>query len=110
MGRSLEPGRLDTAAWWNAPVLDAGGVDVTPALTWAAGLSGPLTEVHRLEGGWTSTAYTDRTGREPQPHFDVMDVVGFLPPLGRRGFFDDDRDATRRLEERLRAVMARPRG
>ena len=28
-------------------------------------------------------AYQRLTGREPQPYFDVMDVVGFLPPPGR---------------------------
>ena len=29
-------------------------------------------------------AYQRLTGREPQRYFDVMDVVGFLPPPGRR--------------------------
>lgn len=30
-----------------------------------------------------ASAYVARTGREPQPYYDVMDVVGFLPPPGR---------------------------
>lgn len=50
-------------------------------------------------------AYTDRTGREPEPYFDVMDIVGFLPPPGRVGFFDDGGMENRRLEDRLGAVM-----
>ena len=37
-----------------------------------------------------AAAYVDRTGREPQPYFDVMDIVGFLPPPGREGFIKDD--------------------
>ncbi len=55
-----------------------------------------------------ATAYVDRTGREPQPYFDVMDVVGFLPPPGREWFVQDDGERTR-LEERLRAVLDRAR-
>ncbi len=53
-----------------------------------------------------AAAYTARTGREPEPYFDVMDVVGFLPPPGRAGFLTADADR-RRLEERLRAVVDR---
>lgn len=46
-----------------------------------------------------AAAYVERTGREAQPYFDVMDVVGFLPPPGRDGFFKEDGKENRRLEE-----------
>ncbi len=51
--------------------------------------------------------YTERTGRVAQPYFDVMDVVGFLPPPGKKGFFDDAGSENRRLEDRLRTVLPR---
>ncbi|MBA8802298.1 aminoglycoside phosphotransferase (APT) family kinase protein [Nocardioides ginsengisegetis] len=51
-------------------------------------------------------AYARRAGREPQPYFDVMDVVGFLPPPGREGFVTDAGERLR-LEERLVAVLER---
>ena len=53
-----------------------------------------------------ATAYVARTGREPQPYFDVMDVVGFLPPPGKEGFITAG-DERRRLEERLATVLRR---
>lgn len=56
-----------------------------------------------------ATAYVERTRREPQLYFDVMDVVGFLPPPGKRGFFDEDAQENRRLEHRLRSVLGRMR-
>ncbi|GEP40522.1 hypothetical protein NPS01_41850 [Nocardioides psychrotolerans] len=43
-----------------------------------------------------------RTGREPQPFFEVMDVVGFLPPPGRRSFVTDAGELAR-LESWLRS-------
>ncbi|KRF34645.1 phosphotransferase family protein [Nocardioides sp. Soil805] len=52
-----------------------------------------------------AAAYTERTGRRPEPYFDVMDVVGFLPPPGRAAFFEDDGPENQRLEERLRSVL-----
>ena len=55
-----------------------------------------------------AAAYVDRTGREPQPYFELMDIVGFLPPPGREGFINDEKEQ-RRLEERLRVVMRRAR-
>lgn len=55
-----------------------------------------------------AAAYVDRTGREPQPYFDVMDIVGFLPPPGRAAFITDENEQ-RRLEERLRLVLRRVR-
>ena len=54
-----------------------------------------------------AVAYTQRTGQEEQPYFDVMDVVGFLPPPGKDGFFNEDGNENRRLEDRLRSVMQR---
>ncbi len=57
-----------------------------------------------------ATAYIERTGREAQPYFDVMDVVGFLPPPGKSGFFNEDGKENRRLEQRLHSVMVRMRG
>lgn len=51
-------------------------------------------------------AYVARTGREPQPYFDVMDIVGFLPPPGKEGFITAP-DERRRLEERLSSVLQR---
>jgi aminoglycoside phosphotransferase (APT) family kinase protein len=52
-----------------------------------------------------SAAYVDRTGRAPEPYFDVMDVVGFLPPPGRRIMLSPEQ--LPRLEQRLAAVLAR---
>jgi aminoglycoside phosphotransferase (APT) family kinase protein len=52
-----------------------------------------------------ATAYTDRTGRAAERYVEVMDVVGFLPPPGKAGFFDDAGPENRRLEDRLRSVL-----
>lgn len=54
-----------------------------------------------------ATAYAERTGQAAQRYFDVMDVVGFLPPPGIAGFFDEAGRENRLLEERLRSVMGR---
>ncbi|MEU4451744.1 aminoglycoside phosphotransferase family protein [Nocardioides sp. NPDC023903] len=51
-------------------------------------------------------AYVTTTGRPSQPYFDVMDVVGFLPPPGKTSFITDPADLVR-LERRLAAVMTR---
>lgn len=51
-------------------------------------------------------AYVAHTSREPQHYFDVMDIVGFLPPPGKEGFIKAT-DERRRLEERLSSVMSR---
>jgi aminoglycoside phosphotransferase (APT) family kinase protein len=51
-------------------------------------------------------AYVAVTGRAPQPYFDVMDVVGFLPPPGRPAMVVDPTER-RRLEARLVAVLDR---
>ncbi|SDJ98020.1 Phosphotransferase enzyme family protein [Nocardioides sp. YR527] len=51
-------------------------------------------------------AYVTRTGRVRQSYFDVMDVVGFLPPPGKTTFITDPAELTR-LENRLATVLAR---
>jgi aminoglycoside phosphotransferase (APT) family kinase protein len=56
-----------------------------------------------------AAAYVARTGREAQPYFDVMDIVGFLPPPGKEGWLTE-KDERRRLEERLSSVMRRLTG
>jgi aminoglycoside phosphotransferase (APT) family kinase protein len=56
------------------------------------------------EGAELARAYTELTGVEPAPYFDVMDIVGFLPPPGETGLFTDEQQL-RRLEDRLRVVM-----
>lgn len=56
-----------------------------------------------------AAAYVARTGAEPQPYFDVMDVVGFLPPPGRSAFVTAH-DECQRLEQHLRRVLRRATG
>ncbi len=53
-----------------------------------------------------AAAYVARTGVEPQPYFDVMDVVGFLPPPGKPGFVTAYAER-QRLEQHLRRVLDR---
>jgi len=47
-----------------------------------------------------ASAYTLLTGVQREPYWDVMDVVGFLPPPGRKPMFDDPTQLVR-LEEHL---------
>lgn len=55
-----------------------------------------------------ATAYVRRTGREPQPYFDLMDLVGFLPPPGKRLLsFLDGKPSRERFEKRLCVVLSR---
>jgi aminoglycoside phosphotransferase (APT) family kinase protein len=51
-----------------------------------------------------AATYADLTGRQPQPYFDVMDTVGFLPPPGREPMVKGA-DRLRRLEERLVSLL-----
>lgn len=53
-----------------------------------------------------AAAYRHRTGRTEQPYFDVMDIVGFLPPPDREGFITAPTERAR-LEARLVAVLQR---
>ena len=52
-------------------------------------------------------AYVARTGVRPEPYFDVMDIVGFLPPPGSEAVCWMEPDERRRFEGRLRSVMLR---
>lgn len=53
-----------------------------------------------------ANAYADAASVVAQPFFDVMDIVGFLPPPGKQGFISDAEERVR-LEQRLRAVLER---
>ena len=55
-------------------------------------------------------SYVARTGVASEPYFDVMDIVGFLPPPGSEAVFFMEPYERRRLEERLRSVMLRVAG
>ena len=52
-----------------------------------------------------AAAYTLLTGVPHEPYWDVMDIVGFLPPPGRKPMFDDPAQLAR-LEEHLTRVLA----
>lgn len=54
-------------------------------------------------------AYAACTGRKRQAYFEVMDVVGFLPPPGRRAFITEPAPLAR-MEARLRHAMLALRG
>ena len=54
--------------------------------------------------GRFAAAYVSTTGRQPQPWFDVLDVVGFLPAPGGRAFPLGDA-GWRRLEDHLARVL-----
>jgi aminoglycoside/choline kinase family phosphotransferase len=51
-----------------------------------------------------ASTYQRLTGREPQPYFDVMDVVGLLPAPGRQPFLTDAGDRAR-LESHLVTLL-----
>jgi aminoglycoside phosphotransferase (APT) family kinase protein len=53
-----------------------------------------------------AAAYLAVATVEPQPFYDVMDIVGFLPPPGKREFLTDA-DERSRLEARLQVVLSR---
>ena len=87
-------------------VVDWVETSIGPAWLDVAHCSTNLAIVHGNEAAdLFRAAYTERTGREPEPYFDVMDIVGFLPPPGKVGFFNDDGKENRRLEDRLRSVV-----
>ena len=52
-----------------------------------------------------AAAYVAVSGRTPDPYWDVMDVVGFLPPPGGQGFLSDPAER-RRLEQHLEALLS----
>lgn len=94
------------------------GEEITGIVDWVETSMGPAwldvahccTNIAIRQGSATADAFADayraRTGREPQPHFEVMDIVGFLSAPGRAAFTDDPRQLCL-LERRLRSVMAR---
>lgn len=89
-------------------VVDWVETSIGPAWLDVAHCSTNLALVHGIDAAdMFALAYTERTGQEEQSYFDVMAVVGFLPPPGKKGFFDDDGNENRRLEDRLRSVMQR---
>ncbi|WP_248583548.1 aminoglycoside phosphotransferase family protein [Nocardioides sp. InS609-2] len=51
-----------------------------------------------------AASYVAKTGREPDTYWDVMDVVGFLPPPGVEGLFTDPTELSR-LEQHLVRVL-----
>ena len=63
-----------------------------------------------LHGSGVADAFADGyvavTGRTAQPYFDVMDVVGFLPPPGKKSLITDPTQLAN-LEARLAAVLPR---
>ena len=92
------------------------GPDITGLVDWVETSWGPAwldvahcsTNIALLHGTETAerfaAAYVARAGREPVPYFDVMDVVGFLPPPGRTSMITDP-SQQRRLEERLVSLV-----
>jgi aminoglycoside phosphotransferase (APT) family kinase protein len=92
------------------------GPEITGLVDWVETSWGPAwldvahccTNIALLHGTETAdrfaAAYVAQTGREPGPYFDVMDVVGFLPPPGRKAMITDP-SQQRRLEERLLSLV-----
>lgn len=90
---------------------------ITGIVDWVETSTGPawLDVAHcssnlALRHGWEvgqrfAAAYTRITGVEREPFWDVMDIVGFLPPPGRPPMFDDPAQLAR-LEEHLAWVLA----
>ena len=50
-------------------------------------------------------SYVAETGRAPAPYWDVVDVVGFLPPPGGRSMLTTAA-AQQRMEHHLARVLA----
>lgn len=85
---------------WVETSIGPAWLDVAHCVTWIA-------VEHGVEAGEElARAYRRRTGVEPQPWFDVMDLVAHLPLPGRADWFPDDGPQRPRLEERLRRVLA----
>jgi aminoglycoside phosphotransferase (APT) family kinase protein len=109
--RDFQPRNVLWSAGRVSGVVDWVEASIGPAWLDVAHCCTNIAMVHGNEAGdLFATAYIERTGREAQPYFDVMDVVGFLPPPGKSGFFDEDGKENRRLEQRLHSVMVRMRG
>jgi aminoglycoside phosphotransferase (APT) family kinase protein len=90
-------------------VVDWVEASIGPAWLDVAHCASNLAIVHGTEvADRFADAYVATTGCAPQPYFDVMDVVGFLPPPGKASFITDPAEWAR-LEQRLAAVMTRSR-
>ncbi|WP_426245629.1 phosphotransferase family protein [Nocardioides sp. LHG3406-4] len=88
------------------------GVEISGVVDWVETSRGPAwldvahcrTNLALRHGTATAdrfaAAYVALSGREPEPYWDVMDVVGFLPPPGGQGFITDPAERVR-LEEHL---------
>jgi aminoglycoside phosphotransferase (APT) family kinase protein len=108
--RDFQPRNLLWSEGHVTGVVDWVETSMGPAWLDVAHCSTNLAIVHGSDAAdLFAAAYAERADCDAEPYFDVMDVVGFLPPPGRDAFFEDDSDENRRLEERLRAVMQRTR-
>lgn len=106
--RDFQPRNVLWAGGRITGVVDWVETSIGPAWLDVAHCSTNIAIVHGNDAAdMFAVAYTQRTGQEEQPYFDVMDVVGFLPPPGKDGFFNEDGNENRRLEDRLRSVMQR---
>jgi aminoglycoside phosphotransferase (APT) family kinase protein len=93
-----------------------GGDAITGVVDWVEASTGPawLDVAHcssnlavrhgTVAGQRFAAAYTRVTGIERAAYWDVMDIVGFLPPLGRKPMFDDPEQLAR-LDEHLAWAM-----
>ena len=92
------------------------GPDITGVVDWVETSWGPpwldvahfrnnlvLTHGTEVADRFAAT-YTRLTGREPQPYYDVMDIVGLLPAPGRVPFVSDPAQQ-RRLEAHLLTLL-----
>lgn len=92
------------------------GADITGVVDWVETSWGPpwldvahfrnnlvLTHGTEVADRFAAT-YVRLTGREPQPYFDVMDIVGLMPAPGRVPFVSDPAQQ-RRLEAHLLTVL-----
>ena len=104
--RDFQPRNVLWSGGLVSGVVDWVEASMGPAWLDVAHCSTNIAIVHGNEAADLFAAtYTRRTGREAEPYFDVMDVVGFLPPPGKRGLFDEGGTENRRLEQRLRVVL-----
>lgn len=93
------------------------GSDITGVVDWVETSTGPAwldvahcSSILALRHGTAAAqrfaaAYSRLTGVVREPYWDVMDVVGFLPPPGREPLFSDPVQLGR-LEEHLAWVLA----
>lgn len=108
--RDFQPRNVLWAEGCVSGVVDWVETSIGPAWLDVAHCSTNIALAHSTEAADRfAAAYLARTGCEAQPYFDVMDIVGFLPPPGRRAFFRGDGPEHGRLERRLHSVLGRLR-